>query len=153
MAVGVWIVERERPLVQVLAYDGVHIASKADFKSRNITWDVLDKYPGSYPKPVYLDLPVEKKEADKWVMTSILKTGIPIKLLTENYLPNEQIDKSNYETRSIYFDFDKENNFSWVNIYSGHFEGKDCFDLANGISQLTTNETLQQSSKGEYYHR
>ena len=136
LAIGVWTVERERPLAQVLAHDGVHIASKTDFKSRGITWDVLNQFPGKYPKVVLLDLPADRSEANNWAMTSILKTGIPIKLQTEKYMLADQSNKDDYNTRLNYFAYNKQDDCHWIEVFSGHFKGKGCFNISTGISQL-----------------
>lgn len=63
MAAGMWIVYNERPLALVLAYDTFYSLAAQEFADYGKDPAVLERFPGSYPKLIYTELPADDVSA------------------------------------------------------------------------------------------
>tara|TARA_B110000444_G_scaffold256538_1_gene293071 strand:- start:686 stop:1375 length:690 start_codon:yes stop_codon:yes gene_type:complete len=80
LVAGMWVVYSERPIVLVLAYDTIYSVDTQEFLEYDRNPDVLESYPGAYPKLVYLELP----ESEFAVIRSQF-IGDPLYVQTEKY--------------------------------------------------------------------
>lgn len=64
IAGGMWVVQQERPLAVVLAYDTIYSVSAKEFADYGQDPAILDSIPGSTPKFIYVDLPENPIAAD-----------------------------------------------------------------------------------------
>lgn len=55
LIVGVFVVYEARPIAIVHVYDTFHVLGQSDFDAANIDTSSLDKFPGNYPKILYID--------------------------------------------------------------------------------------------------
>tara|TARA_B110000858_G_scaffold179560_1_gene216349 strand:- start:25481 stop:25945 length:465 start_codon:yes stop_codon:yes gene_type:complete len=70
MAAGMWVVYSERPIALVLAYDTIYSVNTQDFLEHDRDPELLENYPGAYPKLVYIELPESEFAAEIAVMRS-----------------------------------------------------------------------------------
>ncbi len=84
MAVGMWVVYSERPLALVLAYDTFYSVNAEEFLQYERDPQVLDGFPGSYPKLVYVELP-ESDIAAEIASIRAQFIGDPLYMQTEKY--------------------------------------------------------------------
>jgi len=98
MTAGMWVVYSERPLALVLAYDTFYSVGAEEFLQHERDPQVLDSFPGAYPKLVYIELP-ESEIAAEIASIRAQFIGDPLYIQTENYraMPNPD-----YELRSIF---------------------------------------------------
>ncbi len=132
LAAGTWLIYKERPLVQVLSIDGVHIHTASDFIRTKTNIETIKLLPASLPKIAFLDLPESSEGVDhiKYLTKAIQKK--PITLRADLYLPLNSVDKHILKSRLDKFKFNQTENCYEVSIYSFHNFGKTCFHLEEG---------------------
>ena len=84
LAAGMWIVYSERPLALVLAYDTIYSVDAKEFQQYERDPQLLEEFSGSYPKPVYVELP-ESNIAAEIAMIRSQFIGDPLYIQTEKY--------------------------------------------------------------------
>lgn len=136
LAIGVWIVENQRPVAQILAHDGVYVVSKADIKEVDMNWQIFAEFKGNYPKVIFLELPNVKETMITTAVTASFTSGKPIEYHSERYLSPENVPKDSADFRLSLFDFSETNGCYVLDYYSAHIDGKACFNLAKGIVSL-----------------
>ena len=148
---GLWLVYNERPLVQVLADDGIHLIAASDFEYYDI--ELVD-FPGSTPKHILLDLPEDRSTISSIKMATELADNKPFMLRTDLYRPMVAQSKFTYERRIAFireslsatqFNVPKhlgKLNCDWIPIHSKHFVGYACTSYEKGVIKLSrkTNE-------------
>jgi len=95
MAAGMWIVYQERPLALVLAYDTIYSLAAQEFEDYDKDPAVLQNFPGSSPKLLYVELPESEISADIVNMRGFF-IGDPLFMQTEKYraMPADLSDSS-----------------------------------------------------------
>ena len=157
---GMWLVFNERPLVQVLADDGVHLLAASDFSYYQLD---LPELPGRSPKNVMLDLPEDRGALGSIKLTSEMMDEKPFVFRTDLYLPVTQVSRERFQQRIEFIqepfvqepsvqdpavqnppvdqEFkalpvnEKEPCF-WVPLHSKHYYGYACTNHTNGIIKL-----------------
>jgi hypothetical protein len=84
MAAGMWVVYSERPIVLVLAWDTIYSVDAQEFLEYGRDPEILESYPGSYPKAVYVELPESDIAAEIANMRAQFM-GDPLYLQTDKY--------------------------------------------------------------------
>jgi len=84
MAAGMWIVYNERPLALVLAYDTIYSVAAQEFKDFERDTGILEQFPGSYPKLLFVELPEDNVRAEIANMRSQF-IGDPLYIQTDKY--------------------------------------------------------------------
>ncbi len=84
MAGGMWIVYRERPIALVLAYDTFYSLAAQEFEEMGKNPEMLEKFPGAYPKLIYIELPENEIQADIINIRSQF-IGDPLYIQTDRY--------------------------------------------------------------------
>ncbi len=84
MTAGMWVVYKERPIALVLAYDTFYSVAAQEFEEFEKDTAVLDAFPGSYPKIVYVEMP----ESDVAASIAFMRgqfIGDPLYIQTDKY--------------------------------------------------------------------
>jgi hypothetical protein len=143
---GTWLVFNERPLVQLLADDGVHLLAASDFKQYDIQLSAL---PGSYPKHVLLELPEDLSILDNIKFNTELVDNKPFTFRDDLYLPIEGIEQQRFSRRIEFIqssmsaaELARLNNLhnescAWVPLTSKHNFGYACTSFSKGIIRLS----------------
>lgn len=84
MAAGMWVVYNERPLALVLAYDTIYSVNAEEFLQYERDPQLLEEFPGGYPKWLYIELP-ESDVAAEIAAIRAQFIGDPLYIQTENY--------------------------------------------------------------------
>ncbi|GJM12391.1 MAG: hypothetical protein DHS20C12_07940 [Pseudohongiella sp.] len=84
MAAGMWIIYSERPIALVLAYDTIYSIDTEEFLNYGQDPQLLEEFPGPYPKLVYIELP-ESEIAAEIAVVRAQYIGDPLYIQTENY--------------------------------------------------------------------
>lgn len=84
MTAGMSIVYSERPLALVLAYDTVYSVDTEEFLQYERDPELLEAFPGAYPKVIYIELP-ESDIAAEIASVRAQFIGDPLYIQTENY--------------------------------------------------------------------
>mgnify|MGYP003671000307 CR=1 FL=1 len=84
MSAGMWVVYSDRPLALVLAYDTFYSVDAKEFLQYERDPQLLEDFPGSYPKLIYIELP-ESDIAAEIAAIRAQFIGDPIYIETENY--------------------------------------------------------------------
>ncbi len=92
MAAGMWIVYSERPLALVLAHDTVYSLATQEFEDFEKDLAILEAFPGSFPKLIYIEMPEDEVAADIAAVRSQF-IGDPLYIQTDLYraLPGSDI--------------------------------------------------------------
>ena len=149
LAAGLWLIYNERPIVQVLADDGIHLHSAAVFKTYNLE---MPKLPGANPKHVLLDLPEDRQELTQLKITTNLLSEEPLSARTDLWLATQDIEKQRYQTRlELIAELISSGHAgvisrlpaldcTWVPLHSLHNDGYACTSYEKGIIQLSKKE-------------
>lgn len=84
LAGGLWVVYSERPLALVMAYDTLYSVTADEFEDYDRDVEILEDFPGSYPKLLYTELPEDEIRADILAVRSQF-IGDPLFIQTERY--------------------------------------------------------------------
>ena len=136
LAVGVWLVYQERPIVQVLTDDGLELFSISDFKNANEDKQFLEQYSGRYPKIAFYVFPEKAKDIERFKLL-IERSGKPYALETKNYVPIGNIPEDILETRLNNFVKNTTDDCFDMNIYSFHNNVSTCFSEKTGAVSFT----------------
>ncbi|NNC99258.1 MAG: hypothetical protein HKN85_03660 [Gammaproteobacteria bacterium] len=149
MLAGVWLIYNQRPLVQVLADDGVHLIAASDFKAYEVT---LVDFPGPSPKHIMLDIPENHSELAAVKFTSDMITEKPFTFRTDLYLPMSELDQQRFNQRIAFIrehlddaeltrlSIPEKLDCSWVPLHAAHFSGCACTNFTRGIVSLADQE-------------
>lgn len=137
---GVWIVEQQRPMAQVLLDDTLFVITKADLKEQEADISLLDDLPGPTPKLVMLDMPMDQTVIATTLVTSLF-TGVPLEMQTDKYLSilRAKTDDSLNERLEWLLNrlnFDSDNQCYWLPVESPHYTDEACFDPKKGAKKL-----------------
>jgi len=84
MAAGMWVIYSERPIALVLAYDTFYSVDREEFLQYERDPQVLEYFPGPYPKLIYIELP-ESETAAAIASMRAQFIGDPLYIQTEKY--------------------------------------------------------------------
>lgn len=98
MAAGMWIIYSERPIALVLAYDTFYSIDREEFLQYERDPQILEEFPGPYPKLIYIELP-ESEIAAEIASIRAQFIGDPLYIQTENY---RAMPDSIEEVRSVF---------------------------------------------------
>ena len=143
---GLWLIYNERPIVQVVADDGVHLHTTAGFKLYELEPVELS---GTTPYNILLDLPETKEEIVQLAITSGFLGDKPLSLRTDLFIPMKTLNKSDYEQRialirellnpEVVVAMDKlpQLDCDWLPLHSIHTTGYACTSYERGIIKLS----------------
>jgi len=143
LSAGLWIIYNQRPVLEVIADDGVHIVSASDAQKYHID---LKKIPGRLPKKVMIDLPVDKNTWPTVKFASEFADGKPFSTRQDLYKPLIEVQKSVYDDRvntiiSNAPEFKARltaASCSWIPLISIHTKGYACVSQNLGIESLSS---------------
>jgi len=96
LSYGMWMVYSQRPLVQVIIDDGIHVLSASDVQEHDLA---VNKIMGAYPKNVMMDLPDDQATWGSVKLMTELADAIPFAFREDLYLPMPKVDAANYQQR------------------------------------------------------
>lgn len=133
---GVWIVEQQRPLAQILLDDTLYVVAKADYLERGIDLDIVNRIPGPTPKIIMLDLP-EDHTIIAVKLVKDLFTGNPLQYQTDLYLPittanGTQARQEKLQWRLDRLSYDQQKNCYWLPVDSPHYNDEVCLTSQKG---------------------
>ncbi len=144
---GLWLVYNERPLVQLLADDGVHLLAASDFKNYQMK---VDDLPSRGPKNVLLDLPENRDSLGTIKFTSEFVDEKPFTFRTDLYIPMNEITEERFKQRITFIQapmatselenlikMDAQDDCTWIPVHSKHVFGYACTNHQNGIIRLS----------------
>jgi hypothetical protein len=143
---GSWLVYNERPLIQLLADDGVHLLAASDFKQYHIQ---VGDLPGRSPKHIMLDLPEDRSQLGIIKFSTELSDGKPFSFRDDLYLPLSTLDEQRFQQRIKFIQSDmsqlqleklarlEDEECSWVPLVSKHNFGHACTNYGKGIIRLS----------------
>ncbi len=132
LSAGMYLVYLERPLVQILSHDGLHVHSMSEFNTTNTGTGNLQRIPTDYPKVIYLDLPESKNEIKQLQVTTEFIQQKSITLRSDLYLDINNIEPQKLSSRLSHIKLDKTNDCYWLDLTSLHKTGKVCFHIRHG---------------------
>lgn len=135
---GLVVIERERPILQLLVDDSVVLHSKSDLEFLNIDMAMVKELPDNFPKPVYVKLANTREESVAIIVNSLFTKGAPVQHRFELFKPLSVATKEQIDWRLRELKIDHENNCTWMTISSAHFKGTACFHRQHGITDLKT---------------
>jgi len=138
---GLWLVYNQRPVLEVIANDGVHLISASDAKYHSIK---LETIPGKYPKKVMMKLPPDQSLWNSVIFASEFTGNKPFSLEQSLYLPINSVTEEKYKQRINIISTKTEtpnvanNNCTWVAVFSVHLGSNSlaCVNKKNGIVKL-----------------
>ena len=86
MAAGLWIVYQARPIALVFAYDTFYNLAAGEFESYNRDPEVVNEFPGGWPKLLYTELPENDISADIANIRGIFMDD-PLFMQTDKFKP------------------------------------------------------------------
>jgi hypothetical protein len=143
---GLWLIFNERPIVQVLADDGVHLLAASDLDYFEMTTPDI---PGSTPKYVMLDLPEDRAKIGSIKFTTEFVEEKPFTFRDDLYLDMSSQSSDRYQSR---IDFIQElmteedvaalaalnaKECDWIPLHSKHASGFACVNREDGIMRLS----------------
>lgn len=132
---GVWAIDQQRPITQVLFDETLYVISKSQYKTGGIPLDFLDTLPGPTPKKILLDLPIDPSAIAQSLVEAWIHDN-PLQLNTKKYIPiSPELSRSNKEKLNgllSQLEYNKLNDCFWVTASSHHFKGDLCFNTDNG---------------------
>jgi len=152
LAYGMWLVYSQRPMVQVLIDDGIHLLSAYDLKQNNVS---VNKFSGAYPKHVFMELPKDKSKWSAVKFATELTEGKPFSLRSDLYISahNIKLEKYNMRINTILsvlnnktlnrLNNSKDQSCTWVPIISSHTKNYACISKMNGIEKLSDKKIFQ----------
>ena len=84
MMAGMWVIYSERPVALVLAWDAIYSVDTEEFVEYGRDPDILEDFPGPFPKLIYVELP-ESDIAAEIASVRAQFIGDPLYMQTENY--------------------------------------------------------------------
>ena len=136
LSYGIWVVEQQRPIAQILLDDTLYVVPKSDFQD-NAALKKLEAFQGSYPKFVVLDFP----EDHTLLATTIVADqvmGNPLHLQYGKYL-DARSSKTNDTIKSkLVWNFrNLTPPCNKVNVESSHASKTVCLGENKGASRFS----------------
>ena len=135
---GVWTVEQQRPMAQILLDDTLYVVPKSGYLEKKIDLDVLEKIPGATPKKIILDLPNDHS-ANAIRVVKEMFTGNPLHLQTDLYLPvigteDRAAQREKLDWLLSRLQYDEAQECYWLPVESSHFNGELCYNTTDGAT-------------------
>lgn len=147
MAAGVWLIHKERPLVQLLADNGVHILAKADYDNANKDIGEIN-LPGSSPKFAVLNFPMDLEQLNVMKFAGDFM-GEPYNLEPSRYRAPGELsgddmaavigfiqEQLSPDDKTAIQSLPKREDCIWLPIVSVHFRGFGCTSTSLGVLEL-----------------
>lgn len=142
---GLWMVHSQRPMVQVLIDDGVHLLSAADINQYQVDTEGLA---GKTPKNVMMDLPEDQNSWGAIKFATELDENKPFSFRDDLYLPMGEVSQKKYDKRlDVVLQRNEDPKLqqlnssgercTWIPIISVHVTGYACHSYENGIEKLS----------------
>jgi len=147
---GLWIIYQERPLLQVLADDGVHVISASELAVYGMDVSALH-LPDSPPHNVVLDIPItDLSGLNQLKLIHQLVNKKPIILSEEIYIHGSDFDPGELGKRISFIlktlpnssrnqiaSLEKRPDCSWIPLISIHTSGIGCYNRELGLIEIT----------------
>ncbi len=130
LAAGVWVVNEQRPLAQILVNDRIEVFTRSDLSMRKIDMAAIKEIEGGYPKAIYIDLP-EDPIARKITLATSFLNG-PLEAREDLYRPLKAMNKDVLKTK----DYSSDKACYWLPIRSEYYQGEACLSLVDGVVDL-----------------
>lgn len=136
LSYGVWVVEQQRPMAQILLDDTLYTVTKAEYLENDTDLSIFDKFPGPSPKLVMLDLPNDHITIAQTLVKNSF-SGTPLQLQTSLYLPifnakNDEKLNEKLQWRLNRLEYNETSNCYWLPVESMHFDDEICFSISSG---------------------
>jgi hypothetical protein len=146
LGAGLWVVHNERPVIQVLANDGIHVHAASAFIDPS---EIVKGLPGPAPKFVMLDLPDTQAEVLRAKARSVMSGHGLLEMNKSLYIPMRDISADAFEARMklikealvpdqiTWFEKEVDSDCRWVPVHSMHVGGYACVHPQKGVIQLS----------------
>lgn len=145
LAYGMWMVHSQRPLVQVLIDDGIHLLSISDIQQQDMD---TSKLVGRSPSNVVMNLPEDENSWSAIKFSTEFADNKPFSFRSDLYIPISEVTKEQYNNRleaviRRYGNSEMEElntaekSCTWIPIISVHVNGYACHSYENGIEKLS----------------
>jgi len=141
---GMWLIHSQRPVLQVLAHDGIHIISASDAKHYKLD---SDRVLGEYPKKVMIHLPDDTSSWASIAFSTELADNKPFAFRDDLYNSFQDISSTAYNKRISHLSskikhdaiksLSKSVNCEWIRVISFHNNGLACVNQTQGITALS----------------
>lgn len=133
---GVWVVEHQRPMAQILLDDTLYPVTKAEYIENKTDLSIFKKFPGPSPKLIMLDLPNDHTQIAVRIIKDLF-TDNPLQLQDDLYLPifdatEDPRLKEKLEWRLNRLEYNADLDCYWVVVESPHYSGEVCFSTISG---------------------
>lgn len=151
IAFGLWIIYQERPILQVVADDGIYVVSASELRAHSMDIKQLN-LPDRTPHNVVLDIPLTTKaELDQLKLVHQLISRKPLHLVQKLYLPTASYN-GDFQARVDYIRSqvpasvsqrltaltDRE-DCTWLPLRSVHRTGYGCYSQEKGLISIAKN--------------
>lgn len=147
---GLSLIFPQRPLLQILADDGVHIYTAAELQIYKMDLEPLD-LPDSPPHNILLDLPSDQSSINSLKMVHELLKGKPFALSEDLYLSVSATEHTQITQRVTQIEsrikpqtaqfidgLDKQKDCTWLPLFSIHARGAVCYNPEKGVTSIST---------------
>jgi hypothetical protein len=152
LCAGLWIIYNQRPVLEIVADDGVYIVSASDARQYQID---LDQISGRQPKKAMIELPDEVNAWSTIRFTSELVDGKPFSSRQDLYRPLKDVEKNVFDARIVTIQsrsrglnatlqLNKKLNSTvtpcnWIPLISPHTKNVyACVSQQNGVERLSS---------------
>jgi len=152
---GMWLIYSQRPLVQVVIDDGVHLLSAADIEEHNIE---INNFAGRYPKNVMIELPEDENSWGSVKFSTEFADLKPFSMRDDLYLPMSSVNSKQYadrltailsRTKSPELDAlnkEKTTDCDWMPITSVHVNGFACYSKEAFLKRMFSKLPLRYAA-------
>ncbi|VUD40301.1 hypothetical protein TDB9533_00084 [Thalassocella blandensis] len=129
LTAGCWLIYKERPVFQLISYDGLHVITTNELSLFDKYPINVDEFSGDLPKSAYMDLPKNKGEIEQIRFTTEFSDEIPLEARYDLYRDFEQQPSKNLDWLAQQFELDTEHNCRKMQLFSIHNSKQACFDF------------------------
>lgn len=145
MAGGVWLMQKERPIAQVIAEDGIHIITKGDLDLYKVKIEPQSN--GIQPQFLMMDLPEDWSQIPALKVATEFMQEKPFVYRQDLYINIEDVTSNAFleriqkiqstSTKNINNSKSIEYQCDWIPVISNHNSGEACVNLKKGIVLLS----------------
>lgn len=140
LAYGLWAIESQRVVGQILLDDKLFVLNKADYGEAGVSLEEVREIGKAVPIFAFINLPEDRRTIATSVVTSSL-VGPGLHFEISRYIPVsdsvvDEVILSRLKWRLDRLAYDEERNCYWVEVKSSQYDGKACLDVQKGAIEL-----------------
>lgn len=133
LSAGTWLVYNERPVFQLLSYDGIHVITAAEIKTAKIYDIDYDKFDSDYPKIAYMDLPQDNGAIQAMAIATGMTENLPLQLRLDLYRNISSDSDTAIQWLLEGRERNQKNQCVSLPLMTKHTSGEACFSTTTGI--------------------